>query len=172
MNGPPVRVLALAAALCSLLAPVALAASPALAHGNPEISVSPNPASAGGKITVDGMEFDANEEISLVLEGVSGEAVLGTAMTDDKGDFHFQTDLPASAGEGSYRVRAQSSDATALVDLRITPVAGAATPSAAHEKSTGFHSVGSTPQVIALSAILALFAIAGAGLLLVREKES
>ncbi len=172
MNRLTVRVLTLAAVLCLLLAPGLLAAASAMAHGNPEITVAPNPATAGGKITVDGMEFDATEEISLVLEGVSGEAVLGTAMTDDKGTFHFEIQLPNSAGEGSYRVRAQSSDATALADLRIAPGAGGVEAPAAHEKAIGFHGVGSTSEVIALSAILAVFAIVGAGLLFVREKAS
>lgn len=172
MNRLTVRALTLAAVLCSLLAPGLLAAASAMAHGNAEITVAPNPAAAGGKITVEGMKFDANEEISLVLEGVSGEAVLGTAMTDDKGDFHFQTDLPASAGEGSYRVRAQSSDATALADLRITPGAAGAEAPVAHEKSIGFHGVGSTSEVIAFSAILAVFTIVGAGLLFLKEKAS
>ena len=162
--------LPLAAALCSLLAAALATSGAALAHGNPQITVSPNPAAAGSKITVKGTGFDENEGISLVLEGVTGEAILGEALTDDNGDFHFETDLPTSAGAGPYRVRAESSDATALADLSVTAGAGAAQPPAAHEKSVGFHNTGSTSEVIIVSIMLAILAVAGLGLLFWRER--
>ncbi len=173
MKRLPVRLFALAA-MYSLLASMIAAAGAAVAHGNPQITVSPNPVAAGGKVTIEGLDFDQNEDISLVLEGVSGETVLGagTVMTDDKGDFHLETDLPASAGAGSYRVRAQSSDATAFFDLKITADAGAVSAPASHRPSVGFHRVGSTSEIVALSAVLALLAIAGAGLLLSKERAS
>jgi len=165
MNLSFARLLPLAAALALLLAMVA----PARGHGNPEIAVTPNPAGAGSTVTIEGMDFEGNEQISLTLEGVTGETVLGTVLTDDKGDFHFETDLPASAGAGSFRVRAQSSDATAFADLGVTAAASALQAPAGHEKSIGFHRGGPASEVIALSAVLAVLAALGFGLLLWRE---
>lgn len=167
MNRFTIRV---TAALCSFLVTLAATGS-ATAHGDAQIAVSPNPAAAGSKITVEGSDFDENEEVSLVLEAVTGEAVLGKIMTDEKGDFHFETDLPASAAAGSYRVRAESSDVTAFADLSVTAAGGAVRSSAVHGEPIGFHEAGSTSEVIVLSIVLASLAVVGLGLLFWRERS-
>ncbi len=172
MNSWPIAVAALAAALFFSLARILAGSGLADAHGNPEISVTPSPAVAGGKITIDGKEFEENEDVSLVLEGVSGDIALGIVTTDAEGMFHVEATLPDSAGAGSYRVRADSSDATAIADIEIS--AGAAAPSArpAHETSIGFHKGGPAGEVIAVSVVLAVLAIAGLALVVWRERPA
>ena len=172
MNRPPVPLAALAATLFFSLVGILAGSGLAAAHGNPEITVTPSPAVAGGNITIDGMGFDENEDVSLVLEGVSGEIALGMVTTDAEGNLHAEGTLPHSAGPGSYRVRASSSDATAIADLEITTGVGAPAATPAHETSIGFHRAGSTTEVIALSAILAVFAVFGLGLVLWRERPA
>ncbi len=170
MNRPPVPLAALAATLVFSLVGILAGSGLAAAHGNPEITVTPSSAVTGGKITIDGMGFEENEDVSLILEGVSGEVALGIATTDADGNLHAEGTLPDSAGPGSYRVRANSSDATAIADLEITGGAPAARP--AHETSIGFHRAGSTTEVVALSAILAVFAVVGLGLVLWRQRPA
>ncbi len=171
MKRPNVLLPALAAALLYLLAGTIAAGAPAAAHGNPQIAVTPNPASAASTVTIKGTEFDENEEVSLVLEGVSGDVALGTARTDAEGSFHVEVALPGTAGAGSYRIRAESSDASAIADFRITVGAGGA-QSAEHGTAIGFHAGGPTREVIGLSAALAVLAILGFGLLLWRERPA
>ena len=159
--------------LLSLLAVALLAfsAGAAEAHGNPEITVSPNPAPAGATVTIEGVEFEENDEISLTLEGVSGSLSLGMAMADAEGSFHVEITLPDAAGPGAYQIRAEGSDATALADLRITAATtGGPQAPIEHETAIGFHQGGPAAEVIALSAVLAAFALAGLALLLVRER--
>ncbi len=170
MNRLPARLPALAAALLSFLAVILAGSGLAAAHGNPAITIAPNPAPAGSTVTIGGKEFEEKEEISLVLEGVSGEVALGMATTDAEGSFHTEVTLPDSAGPGSYRIRAESSDATAIADFRIIPGAGGPQTNLEHETSIGFHREGPAGEVIALSIVLAVFAAVGAGLLLLRER--
>lgn len=163
--------LALAAALFASVAAILAFTGLAAAHGNPEITASPNPATAGSVITVEGTDFEEEEELSLVLEGISGDLALGMAMTDAEGNFHIEVALPDSAGPGSYRIRAESSDATAIFEFRIITAADGAPASEEHEASIGFHRGGPATEVIALSVVLAVFAAAGAGLLFLRERS-
>lgn len=161
-----------ALALMSLIAAAlfAFSASAVKAHGNPEITVNPNPAPAGSTITIEGMEFDENDEISLTLEGVTGTIALGMAMTDAEGAFHLEVTLPDTAGPGSYQIKAESSDATALADFRITAAAGGPQPPFEHERALDFHQGGPSSEVIALATVMAVFAAAGVALLLIRER--
>lgn len=146
--------------------------SPASAHGNPEIVVTPNPAPSGTLITIEGKEFEEEDHISLTLEGISGEVALGGAMTDGEGALYLQVVLPDAAVPGSYRIRAVGSDASAVLEFRISAGAGAGQPVAEHETSIGFHRGGPANEVIGLAALTAVLAIAGAGLLLVREQRA
>ena len=145
---------------------------PASAHGNPEIVVTPNPAPGGTLITIEGEEFEENVEVSLSLEGVSGSIALGMAMTDAEGRFHQEVALPNSATPGSYQLRAEGGDDSAVVEFRISAGAGAEQPVAEHETSIGFHRGGPVNEVIGLAALTAVLAVAGAGLLLVRERRA
>ena len=172
MSPLPNRLLLALALLTATAAALVARSGLADAHGNPEITVTPNPAAAGSTITIEGKEFEEDEEVSLVLEGISGEVSLGMAITDAQGNFHTEVTLPDSVGPGSYRARAQGTDATALTDLRITPTAGGPQPAAEHETSIGFHREGPASEVIAFSALLAVFAILGFALLIWRERPT
>ena len=166
----------------------------AYAHGNPEIMVNPNPAPAGSTVTIEGQGFEEDVEVSLSLEGMSGTIALRTAMTDAEGAFHLELTLPNSATPGSYQVRAEGGDDSAVFEFRISQAAGQAEatpthedadgaqppperkpvvparPAPEHETSIGFHRAGPADEVIGLAALTAVIAIAGGTLLLVRER--
>ncbi len=163
---------ALLSVIVALVALIAGGSSAASAHGNPEIVITPNPAPAGASIAIEGEGFDEDEEVLLTLEGISGDVALGTTTTDAEGSFQHDVVLPDSATPGSYRIRAQGSDASALADLRISQTGTGQQPAVEHEASIGFHREQSTAQVIGLVALAAVVAVVGLALLLVREKRT
>lgn len=156
----------------AVVALIAIGSSVASAHGNPELIITPNPAAAGATIEIEGEGFEEDEEVSLTLEGVSGDIALGTAATDAEGKFQLNLTLPDAATPGSYRIRAQGGDASALTDFRISQGTGGSQPAAEHEASIGFHREGSIGLVVGLVALAAALAVAGLALLLVREKRT
>jgi hypothetical protein len=162
---------ALFAMTVALVALIAVGSSVASAHGNPEIIITPNPATAGATIEIEGEGFEEDGEVSLVLEGVSGDIALGTATTDAEGSFQLDVTLPDAATPGSYRIRAQGSDASALADFRISQGTGGSQPAAEHEAAIGFHREESVGLVIGLAGLAAFLAVAGLALLLVRERS-
>ncbi len=151
---------------------IAIGSSVASAHGNPELIITPNPAAGGATIEIAGEGFEEDEEVSLTLEGVSGDIALGMAATDAEGNFQLNLTLPDAATPGSYRIRAQGADASALADFRISQTDAGPQPAAEHEASIGFHREGSTGLVVGLVALAAALAVAGVALLLVREKRT
>jgi hypothetical protein len=161
--------LAMTAALVTL---VAAGSSVASAHGNPEIVITPNPAAAGAAVEIEGEGFDEDVEVSLTLEGVSGDIALGMAVTDAEGTFQLEVTLPDAAAPASYRIRAEGGDASGLADFRISQGAGGSQAAAEHEASIGFHREASTGLVIGLAAVAAILAVAGLALLLVRERRT
>ena len=163
---------ALLSVIVALVALIAVGSSVASAHGNPEIVITPNPAPAGATIEIEGEGFEEDEEVLLTLEGISGDIALGTATTDAEGGFHVEVTLPDAAAPGSYRIRAQGSDASALVDFRISQATDGPQAVAEHEASIGFHRVESIAQVISVVALAVAMAAAGLVLLLVREKRT
>ncbi len=162
---------ALLAMTVALVALIAVASGLASAHGNPEIVITPNPATAGATIEIEGEGFDEGVAVSLTLEGVSGDIALGMAVTDAEGGFHVEVTLPDAATPASYRIRAQGGDASALADFRITQGTGGSQPPAEHEAAIGFHREESVGLVIGLAGLAAFLAVAGLALLLVRERR-
>ena len=163
---------ALLSVIVALAALMAVGSRLASAHGNPEIVITLNPAPAGATIEIEGEGFEEDEEVSLTLEGVSGDIALGAATTDAEGRFQLQVTLPDGATPGSYRIRAQGSDASALVDFHISQATAGPQAVAEHEASIGFHRVESVAQFIGLAALAVAMAAAGLVLLLVREKRT
>ena len=157
--------------IVALAALIAVGSSVTSAHGNPEIVITPNPATAGAAIEIEGKGFDEDEEVSLTLEGVSGDIALGMAVTDAEGGFHVEVTLPDAATPASYRIRVEGGDANALADFRISQGTGGSQPAAEHEASIGFHREASVGLVIGLAAVAAILALAGLALLLVREQR-
>lgn len=163
---------ALLAMAVALVALIAVASGLASAHGNPEIVITPNPATASATIEIEGEGFDEGVAVSLTLEGVSGDIALGMAVTDAEGGFHVEVTLPDAATPASYRIRVEGGDASALADFRISRGTGGSQPPAEHEASIGFHRVESATQVVGLVALAAALVVAGLALLLVREKRT
>jgi 5'-nucleotidase len=151
--------------LAALAGGVALKAGSAAAHGNPEISVEPNPADAGGDVTITGEGFEEEDEVSLVLEGVLGETSLGTVTTDSEGAFSTSVTLPEAAGAGSYRIRAAGADDVAIADVRIQEAEGSTAPPAAHEAPIGFHDIDAAGEVAGFAVLAAVLVLVGAALL-------
>ncbi len=172
MNIPRNFLSALLVAVLALVTLIAVGGSSASAHGNPEIIITPNPAAAGATIEIEGEGFEEDSEVSLTLEGISSDIVLGTAATDLDGAFQIDVTLPDAATPGSYRIRAQDSDASALLDFRISQGAGEPQAAAEHEAAIEFHREASTGVVVGVVALAAALTVAGVGLLLVRGKRT
>jgi len=101
----------------------------ALAHGQPEITVTPDTVAPGGKITVKGTTMGANEEFKISLEGLKFRADLGAARSDAKENLTTQFTVPSNAPAGNYLVKALSKDGDgATAELTITAALRTATP--------------------------------------------
>ena len=172
MNNHKHILLALVATAMALITLVAVGSKLAVAHGNPEILITPNPAAAGATIEIEGEGFEEDDQVSLTLEGISSDLALGAVTTDADGTFKIDVTLPDAATPGSYRIRAQGSDANALLDFRVSQSGGGQQPVAEHEASIGFHRETSTRLVVGLVALAVVLTVAGLGLLLVREKRT
>ena len=162
---------ALLAMTVALVALIAAASGLASAHGNAEIVITPNPATASATIEIEGEGFDEGVDVSLTLEGVSGDIALGMAVTDAEGGFHVEVTLPDAATPASYRIRVEGGDASALAGFRITQGTGGSQPPAELEAAIGFHREESVGLVFGLAGLAAFLAVAGLALLLVREKR-
>jgi hypothetical protein len=154
----------------------ALAAGPALAHGDPVIVVEPSVVAAGGTITVQGTEMEPGEVFTLSLEGVSVSVVLGEATASGEGEeagFRVEFEVPSDLPPGSYTVRAATEEGeTAIADLNVTESASTASsePAMIREPSGEEHVLDrSMPsgQVVALWGGVLLTGLAG--ILLVRR---
>lgn len=143
----------------------------AAAHGNPEVTMDPNPAPFSGEVTLEGEGFEEETEVSLFLEGIVGEISLGSATTDDEGAFSISVTLPAGAVPGGYRVRAVTADETAVADVRIVEGESGQAPTAAHELPLGFHRVDSASEIAGFSVLAAALALLAAGLLWLPGRE-
>ncbi|MBI3915099.1 MAG: hypothetical protein HY327_13050 [Chloroflexi bacterium] len=93
----------------------------ALAHGTAEISVTPDVVAAGGKIKVKGQEMGANEEFTILLEGLKFKTELGEAKSNDKEEFQVEFVILVNAPSGVYQVRAVGKDGdTTTAELTVT----------------------------------------------------
>lgn len=98
----------------------------AFAHGEPEITVTPDTVAAGGKITINGESMGANEEFAISLEGVKFRADLGEVKSDAEETFTAQFTIPTNAPEGVYQIKAAGEDGdTVTTELTITASKGA-----------------------------------------------
>ena len=154
-----------AAVLLATSAIIVLGVQTAGAHGNPEVSMDPNPAPSGGEVTIEGEGFEEDSEVGLALEGALGEISLGTATTDSEGVFSLTVMLPATAAPGSYRIRAVGPEDVAVADVRILEGEGGAALAGGHEAEVGFHGVGPAAEVVGFAGLAAVLALAGVALL-------
>lgn len=135
----------------------------AWAHGEAEIKVLSGPIVFGGPIIIEGQKFEEGDEVTLSLEGLTGEFRLGTVTADDQGRFRFEGTLPLAAHPGRYLVRARGKDATAFVSVRIL-ASPEATLGPEHEAGLGFHRSTTAGTTVALAVAIALVAAGGVAL--------
>ncbi|MBI5300615.1 MAG: hypothetical protein HY868_00645 [Chloroflexi bacterium] len=144
----------------------------AFAHGEPEITVTPDTIAPGGKITIKGETMGANEEFAISLEGVKFRADLGEVKSDADEKFTVQFTIPTNAPEGVYQVKAAGEDGdTVTTELTITANKSASVTEPT-EPSMPSAEEDRVPRRRVSTEIIGLFAFAlvsaGAGFLLVR----
>ncbi len=109
------------------------------AHGEAEITVSPDTVAAGGKITVAGADLDENSDVKLSLEGLTYQVALGNVHVGDNQEFKTEYTIPADAPEGQYQVKALMDDGDGVsADLTVTaPKSAAPATDAKSSEATG-----------------------------------
>lgn len=101
--------LGLLAILVFLFAPVFM--MPVSAHGDePRIEISADRLNPGAVLDIRGVDFEMEEEITLVLLGSQVEFPLGTVNADVEGVFVLTITLPVELAEGPYTIRATTDD--------------------------------------------------------------
>ncbi len=84
---------------------------PVLAHGDePRLEISLEKLNPGGVIDLRGVDFEAEELISLALIGSDVEIQLNEVTVDSEGVFLQVVTLPADLPEGTYYFRAVTDD--------------------------------------------------------------
>ena len=87
-------------------------AYPVFAHGGePRLEINPERLNPGAVLEIRGVDFESEEEITLTLIGPQTEIQFGTVTSSVEGEFILNITLPASLGEGSYTIRAKTSNA-------------------------------------------------------------
>ncbi len=111
----------------------------AWAHGEAEVTVSPDTVAAGGKITVAGSDLDENEDVKISLEGLTYHTSLGSVHVGGNQEFKTEFAIPADTPEGQYQVKALMEDGDGVsADLTITaPKSAAPAADAKSSEATG-----------------------------------
>ena len=73
------------------------------AHGQPEITVTPDTIAPGGKITVKGEAMGADEEFTLTLESLKFKAELGEVKANAEEEFTIEFTIPPDRPKGCTR---------------------------------------------------------------------
>jgi LPXTG-motif cell wall-anchored protein len=116
------RMLVLGALLVTTMATLAVTATTASAQyvpGTPGIIVDPGSTTVGGTVTVTGTGCPANVTVTIRI----GTVVVGTATSNNAGNFTFTVKLPPSIGPGQYTVHALCGalDLTAVLSVSALP---------------------------------------------------
>ncbi|MEW6401829.1 MAG: hypothetical protein AB1649_08525 [Chloroflexota bacterium] len=86
-------------------------AQPVYAHGEePRLEISVEQLSPGGTIDLRGVDFEAEELVTLSLTGSSVEIALGEVSANIEGVFLYTVVLPTDLAEGTYTFRAITDD--------------------------------------------------------------
>jgi hypothetical protein len=86
-------------------------AQPAFAHGgDPRIEISTSQLNPGGTLDLRGVDFEFEEQITLVLASPQVEIPIGSVIADAEGIFQLSIALPTDLPEGTYTVRATTED--------------------------------------------------------------
>jgi alpha-L-rhamnosidase len=165
------------------LAAFGLMTAPALAEDTQypptdeeELTVSANAQCPGDSLVDDGRGFAPGS--SVLIELVSNDTNLGSATTDDAGDFSFEATVPETQEPGDYTVQATGTNAagddvvlTAALTVEdcdeVAPPAEAVAPPADDLPVTGSNST-----MLLIQIGLALAAIGGILLTLARRRKT
>lgn len=83
----------------------------ASAHGDePRVEIAPELLNPGGVLDIRGVDFEFEEEVSLLLVGQQAEIPLGTVLADVEGVFLLTVTLPVDLTAGTYVIRATTDD--------------------------------------------------------------
>jgi hypothetical protein len=107
----------------------------ALAHGEPELIVTPERVDAGGSIHVKGTMVSENGTIVVTLESAKFRIALGAARGDADGNFEAEFVIPTQVPEGEYELRALGNDGREGSAKLTVLAAGASTASGAAKPS-------------------------------------
>ncbi len=111
--------------LVTLVLPIGLA----LAHGAPALVVLQGTVAPGDKVTLSGDALGKDgDTVTLLLQGVTYQATLGTATLKDDSFDNGTFTIPRDAPPGTYVIRAKNGQITATAQLEITAPAPAAAP--------------------------------------------
>lgn len=81
------------------------------AHGDePRIEISAERLSPGAVLDIRGVDFEFEEEVSLVVSNPQTEITFGSVLADTEGIFLLSVTLPFDMPEGVYIVRATTDD--------------------------------------------------------------
>ena len=156
-----------------LLAMLAYAVMPALAHGGATLTVTPTQAEPGWQITLQGDGLEPGEVFTIRLEGLGDPVVLGEVPVDEGEDgFSVAFDLPADLLAGPYQVTATSEEGESL-SAELSVVSAAAAPEAVgvREPSAAPMELDrSRPALQTGLIVAALLASAALGVVLIRGK--
>lgn len=102
-----------------VLALLALAPSPALAHGEKGVTVKPLTARADQLVTVGGELLGPNSEVEVRIIGSGMNERLGEAQADEEGDFTKEFRLPPDLEPGGYQIIATGKE-SATTQITVT----------------------------------------------------
>ncbi len=167
------NVLRLLLSVALLLALLAMAVLPALAHGAATLTVSPTQAEPGARIILQGDGFEPGEVFTIRLEGLSDPVVLGEVSVDEGAEgFSAGFTLPADLLAGPYQVTATSQEGESL-SAELSVVAAAVAPEASEVRQPSAEPMEldrSRPALQTGLIVAALLASAALGVVLIRRK--
>jgi len=156
-----------------LIAMLAFAVLPALAHGAATLTVSPTQAEPGARIIVQADGVEPGEVFTIRLEGLSDPVVLGEVSVDEGAEgFSAGFTLPADLLAGPYQVTATSQEGESL-SAELSVVAAAVAPEASEVRQPSAEPMEldrSRPALQTGLIVAALLASAAVGVVLIRRK--
>jgi hypothetical protein len=78
----------------------------ALAHGEARLEVSPESLGPGAPLTIHGVGFSYDQELTLTLRRSGVQTPLGTVLADAEGAFELTVIIPVDLPKGAYQVYA------------------------------------------------------------------
>jgi len=93
---------------------------PVHAHGDARLEVNPERLSPGTPLTIRGVDFLYEEELSLVLIGPDYEFPIGSVTADVEGVFMQTINLPVDLQEGIYNIHAKAHDLEVVISPAVS----------------------------------------------------